>query len=79
MSPTSTIESHLKKHGALWRLSVHQLRLKGWQTILLPEDHAPKVGEPKYEQPSFTIRGFYERLARWIAVDDQVRFICNTT
>jgi len=33
----------------------------------MPDDSSPG------DRPPFTLDGFYERLVRWIAVDDQVR------
>lgn len=68
---SKTIRKHMEKeHGDLWRTSVWNLKLKGWQTVLRPEDIAQ---DPPSEQEKFSIKGFYKRLIRWIAVDDQVK------
>lgn len=65
---TSAIRSHLKeKHYRTWRELVMLNQLKGWTDISkeCPED----------EREAFSLQGFYERLLRWIAVDDQVPYI----
>jgi len=61
-----TIRTHLStKHGDEWRKIIVLEQLKGWE----------KLGRQKTEnqiRESFTLEGFHERLARWIAADDQV-------
>jgi hypothetical protein len=64
-----TIRTHLStKHGNEWRKIVVMEELKGWDKIGQQNQNSDK---PTRE--SFTLEGFLERLARWIAVDDQVR------
>ena len=42
-------------------------QLKGWKEI-----GALTVEEEPLEREPFSLTGFYERLVRWVAVDDQV-------
>ena len=59
---------HLKTcHPHLYRHFVITNKLKGWETI---DDGHDWNGS--YERAEFTLDGFYQRLIRWIAVDDQV-------
>jgi hypothetical protein len=69
---TSSIRNHLKEeHETLWRDVVVLEKLKGWKDI----GNSPTYSEPgRAHNEKFTIEGFYERLLRWIAVDDQVTF-----
>ncbi|KAF5353589.1 hypothetical protein D9758_013794 [Tetrapyrgos nigripes] len=65
---TKTLRTHLsEKHGQSWREIVLIKQLKGWEALAngLPQEDQSKP------RPSFTLEGFYERLLRWIAVDDQ--------
>ena len=43
-------------------------QLKGWETIGASTKPAPG------EREEFSLPGFYERLVKWIAVDDQACF-----
>ena len=52
-------------HGKAWREIVVLKKLKGWETIDLPTIRT-KNREP------FSLEGFYQRLVRWVSVDDQV-------
>ena len=64
---TAFIRQHLRgKHGKDWDVVVLR-QLNGWKEVgaLTVED------EPR-EQEAFSLAGFYERLVRWVAVDDQV-------
>ncbi|KAF4618018.1 hypothetical protein D9613_012860 [Agrocybe pediades] len=62
-----TIRAHLSsKHGHEWQKIVVLEQLKGWEEISCEDSmRSSKTKE------SFTLDGFLERLARWIAVDDQ--------
>lgn len=65
---TASIRQHLRgKHGKVWRDVVVLRQLKGWKEVgaFTLED------EPREREP-FSLAGFYERLVRWVAVDDQV-------
>ncbi|KAF4617427.1 hypothetical protein D9613_006423 [Agrocybe pediades] len=61
-----TIRNHLSsKHGTEWRQIVLVEQLKGWEKI------SSIKPVPKEVKEEFTLQGFWDRLARWIAVDDQ--------
>jgi hypothetical protein len=63
-----TIRTHLStKHSDEWRKIVIMEELKGWERIC----HQNQNADTPTREP-FTLEGFLERLARWIAVDDQV-------
>ncbi|KAJ7794573.1 hypothetical protein B0H14DRAFT_2621774 [Mycena olivaceomarginata] len=65
---TPAIRNHLKaEHGKIWRVLVLLKQIKGGETIGASTETAP--GERK----EFSIPGFYNRLVKWIAVDDQAR------
>jgi hypothetical protein len=72
---TSAIRNHLKEeHEALWRDVVVLEKLKGWKDV----GNSPGYSESgRTRNEKFTIEGFYEKLLRWIAVDDQVKFHSN--
>ncbi|KAJ6597887.1 hypothetical protein B0H10DRAFT_1959640 [Mycena sp. CBHHK59/15] len=65
---TSVIRDHLKAdHYRVWVDVVFHKKLKGWNTI----GASRKAAAGEHEE--FSLPGFYDRLAKWIAVDDQVR------
>lgn len=69
---TSAIRSHLKdEHEKVWREVVVLQKLKGWKELGGTTTHSDL--EPG-RNGHFSIEGFYERLLRWVAVDDQVSF-----
>jgi hypothetical protein len=57
------------EHLKVWQDVVVLEKLKGWKDI----GTSPSYLESG-QREKFSIEGFYERLLRWIAVDDQVRF-----
>jgi hypothetical protein len=69
---TTAIRNHLKaEHGKIWRVLVLLKQIKGWETIGASTETAPG------EREEFSIPGFYNRLVKWIAVDDRARlFVC---
>lgn len=71
-SQSDLIRKHLiSKHSKLYREVVVLKKLKNWETV----DQLLKEKPPR--EP-FSLPGFYERLIRWITVDDQVlRFYIN--
>jgi len=61
-----TIRNHLSlKHGDEWRKIVLIEKLKGWDKMRCENGGTGS-------RDVFTMEGFLERLARWIAADDQV-------
>ncbi|RDB20127.1 putative AC transposase [Hypsizygus marmoreus] len=65
---TVAIREYLKRaHPVLFAEQVLTYQLKGWEQLseTSQESRAPGEREP------FTLEGFYRRLVRWIAVDDQ--------
>jgi hypothetical protein len=71
---TSAIRNHLKEeHEMLWRDVVVLEKLKGWKDVGNSPSYS-ESGRTRNGSEKFTIEGFYERLLRWIAVDDQVKF-----
>ena len=52
-------------HSKAWREIVVLNKLKGWETIDLPTIE-------KNNREPFSLEGFYQRLVRWVSVDDQV-------
>lgn len=67
----NTICTHLsKQHGDEWHKVVVLEKLKGWEKI----DCNSKAGIDSSEHAIFTVKGFLERLTRWIVVDDQVSY-----
>lgn len=70
-SQTDLIRTHLlSKHEKIYNEVVILKKLKGWETINQSKGgSAHQTGE----REGFSLKGFYERLLRWIAVDDQVR------
>ena len=69
-----TIRTHLStKHSDEWCKVVVLERLKGYEKI----DANFKTRDTSDSgREAFTMKGFLERLARWITVDDQVSCIC---
>lgn len=69
---TSCVRNHLKNaHEAMWLQIVILQELKGWRDAgCLNSNHQNR--EP------FSLTGFYERLLKWIAVDDQVCMYLKT-
>ncbi|KAJ6615846.1 hypothetical protein B0H10DRAFT_1949585 [Mycena sp. CBHHK59/15] len=66
---TASIRHHLETvHGRVWREIVYHRHLKGWETIGTSPTLAPG------EREEFSLPVFYEKLAKWIAVDDQFFF-----
>ncbi|KAJ7702894.1 hypothetical protein B0H16DRAFT_736274 [Mycena metata] len=65
---TTAIRNHLKsgEHGKLWHDMVVLQKLKGWETLGTAYKDTSS-GEHK----EFLLPGFYTRLVKWIAVDDQ--------
>ena len=65
---TASIRQHLRgKHGKVWRDVVVLRQLKGWKEVgAVTLEDEPREWEP------FSLAGFYERLVKWVAVDDQV-------
>lgn len=63
-------------HWAVYRELVLSQKLKGWEAIARGE--VPEAaGGPKrstHAREPFPLEGFYTRLLKWIAVDDQVCF-----
>jgi len=58
----------MKEHGKYWRDIVILKQLKGWEQLgAMPVD-----GLRPCEREPFSLGGFYDRLIRWVAVDDQV-------
>lgn len=69
---TSTIHDHLgAQHYDYWWQIVFLERLKGWDTIPPPLEAREEIFADS-KVPVFTLEGFYEKLARWIVIDDQV-------
>jgi hypothetical protein len=68
---TTSIRNHLKsdEHVKVSRDMVLLKQLKGWETLGTSNKHTPG------ERETFSIPGFYNRLVKWIAVDDRVRVI----
>jgi hypothetical protein len=70
MGQTDAIRKHLEsEHSPLYRELVLTNKLKGWERFASSRSQSQPSGCAKEE---FTLEGFYERLVRWIAVDDQV-------
>lgn len=47
-------------------------QLKGWMQLGVTASEKPQgIHHPRAREP-FSLAGFYERLIKWIAVDDQV-------
>jgi len=70
---TEKIRRHLHEmHWPVYRELVLSHKLKGWEAIAQGE--VPEgVGSPqKSSQEPFSLEGFYTRLLKWVAVDDQV-------
>ncbi|KAF8901531.1 hypothetical protein CPB84DRAFT_1777550 [Gymnopilus junonius] len=64
---SNTIRHHFKKeHFKTWADVVILKKLKGWREILRDS----RRGEPA-QRESFNLEGFYDRLTKWVAVDDQ--------
>ncbi|KAF5375571.1 hypothetical protein D9615_009215 [Tricholomella constricta] len=72
---TASIRDHLHmKHWKVYRELVVAEKLKGWEeTARLGPDYRPNGSETHNtaDREPFTLQGFYSRLAKWIAVDDQ--------
>ncbi|KAJ7794068.1 hypothetical protein B0H14DRAFT_2622246 [Mycena olivaceomarginata] len=69
---TTAIHNHLKSqsHEKVWHDIVLLKQLKGWETLGTSNKNSPSG-----EHEPFSLPGFYNRLVKWIAVDDQVRAI----
>ncbi|CAA7265591.1 unnamed protein product [Cyclocybe aegerita] len=68
---SKTICNHLKrKHWKVWRDIVILKQLKGWKELGLTRYGTGSTSGP-YEREPFSLDGFYDRLVRWIVVDDQ--------
>lgn len=67
---TTAIRNHLKTHDKLWSDLVLLKQLKGWDRMGTSNKNSPSG-----EREAFSLPGFYERLVKWIAVDDQVRLV----
>jgi hypothetical protein len=69
---TTAIRNHLKSqsHEKVWHDMVLLKQLKGWETLGTSNKNSPSG-----EHEPFSLPGFYNRLVKWIAVDDQVRAI----
>jgi len=70
---TTNIRTHLREnHWKVYREVVVKEKLKYWDEIAQMTGptalSAPKECEP------FTLEGFFERLVKWVVVDDQVSF-----
>ncbi|KDQ51980.1 hypothetical protein JAAARDRAFT_210760 [Jaapia argillacea MUCL 33604] len=65
----TTIRQHLKtKHEEEWKGIVVEEKLKGWQTV----NTEPSMGSNESgEQEEFSVKGFLDRLVKWIVADDQ--------
>ncbi|KAJ6620952.1 hypothetical protein B0H10DRAFT_2432551 [Mycena sp. CBHHK59/15] len=65
---TTAIRKHLRSpaQNKLWRDLVLLKQLKGWETL-----GTSNKDSPCGEREEFSLPGFYERLVKWIAVDDQ--------
>lgn len=67
---TTTIRAHLQKfHQKEWQDVVVGKQLKAWEEQASMTGPAPT----RQHREPFTLRGFHDRLVRWIVVDDQVR------
>lgn len=79
---TQTIREHLSsKHSEVWQNIVFVEKLKGWNKMKAPAGSSDTTSsspshllESEVPKSTFTLEGFYERLARWIVVDDQVSY-----
>lgn len=68
------IRQHLRHiHQSAWEEIVKIKKLKNWDKIVTLEEAKVSSSElvDRVQEP-FTLEGFYERLVRWIVVDDQV-------
>ncbi len=64
------IRKHLQSHNELWEDVIILKQLKHWQEVAkFQQRHTDSNGQ---QHEPFTLSGFYERLLRWIAIDDQV-------
>lgn len=70
---TASLRHHFKtKHYKVWREIVVMKQLKGWMQLGVTASEKPQgIHHPRAREP-FSLAGFYERLIKWIAVDDQV-------
>lgn len=72
---TEKIRKHLQEaHWLIYRELVLSHKLKGWEKIARGEvpEVAGGTGRANQEHEAFSLEGFYKRLLKWIAVDDQV-------
>lgn len=75
---TEAIRAHnWKFHAEEWVRLVIAEKLKGWETIegkLMDYRcrQSATMAQTAQMREEFTLEGFYERLVRWVAVDDQV-------
>lgn len=61
------------KHLKVWREMVVKMSLKGWEDRV---DVASRHRRGDTEE--FTLQGFYDRLLKWVAVDDQVHSVASS-
>lgn len=62
-------------HWPVYRELVLSHKLKGWEAIAqgeVPEGAGNPQKSSQTREP-FSLEGFYTRLLKWVAVDDQVR------
>ncbi|KAJ7790833.1 hypothetical protein B0H14DRAFT_2625605 [Mycena olivaceomarginata] len=71
---TTAIHNHLKSqsHEKVWHDIVLLKQLKGWETLGTSNKNSPSG-----EHEPFSLPGFYNRLVKWIAVDDQSLDVIN--
>jgi hypothetical protein len=79
---TSAPRRHLRaKHLRVWLVSCIALKLKDWEEKTLELQGIPQSESDSEAtkamlatvQPAWTMKGFMDRLVKWIVVDDQVR------
>lgn len=63
-----------EEHKELYTEVVISQNLKYSDTLALTNGPSMRLNSRHHKE--FTLEGFHERLVRWIAVDDQVRFSC---
>ena len=80
---TSTYRLHFETHHFKeWREVVVENQLKGWEALALKtgpgrvDSSDVAVGhEPGHVEP-FTLKGLAQKIAHWVAADDQVCLAC---
>jgi len=73
------------KHLQVWLVSCISLKLKDWEEKTLELQGIPQSKSDSEAtkamlatvQPAWTIKGFMDRLVKWIVVDDQMRTHSN--